>query len=177
MLNVEFSVASMKIIKTVEQKEVWDHWKKIEGFSNDNFRTDIRNPLPTDPKWHLSLLESIDIEKLYIISSDDWRDVSKNTFLVKNVAENLETDSLNKDTIRIINNIKEKINFIKRGGIFDTRLIIVTDNLGGPYTIIEGNKRAVALLSCNLLTEKEIYLGISNNICNYVWARHTYPNL
>lgn len=51
----------MRIIKEVKQSEVWNHWKTVEGFSEDNFRSDIKDPLPSDMKWYSAILEETEL--------------------------------------------------------------------------------------------------------------------
>lgn len=164
----------MKIIKNVSPGEVWNHWKTVEGFTTDDFRSDIRNPIPSDTKWFLAMIEQVDIQYLYIISSGDWSDISKGTFLVKEVANNLSNNSSNEHTIRISNDIKSKENFLRSGKLFDTKLILVSDNAESFLTIIEGNRRSVALLSVGKLIGREVYLGRSNSMKSYVWARYSH---
>jgi len=55
----------------------------------------------------------------------------------------------------------------------DRKLILVSPSHTGNFTIIEGNKRAVALLSMNKLVGNQIYLGISKQILRYLWARYS----
>lgn len=57
----------------------------------------------------------------------------------------------------------------------DRKIILVSPNIEGNFTILEGNKRAVALQSINRLTGNIAYLGISDWIKEYGWAN--YANL
>lgn len=164
----------MRIIKDVKQDEVWNHWKTVEGFTTDDFRSDIRNPIPSDTKWFLAMIEQVDFQYLYIISSDDWKEISEGTFLVEKVTKNLDSNSANENTIRISNDIKSKENFLRSGKLFDTKLILVSDNAESLFTIIEGNRRSVALLSVGKLVGREVYLGMSNSMKSYVWARYSH---
>ena len=54
----------------------------------------------------------------------------------------------------------------------DRKFILVSPSIDGNFTILEGNKRAVALQSINRLTGNHVYLGISKQIRDYVWARY-----
>lgn len=84
-------------------------------------------------------------------------------------------DSINKGIIdEKVNDIlaKKRIYQSDIGGL-DRRLILVAPSIEGNFTIIEGNKRAVALLIIGKLVGNQIYLGISNEIRNYIWARHS----
>lgn len=163
----------MKIIKQVQQGEVWYHWRSVEGFTDDNFRSDIRDPLPDDLIWYLSYLELPDIHKVYIISSDDWRTdkLCVSDFKLITAISNYQLSSIN---IGKYGDIKQKEVTLKNSlDNIDTKLIFVAANKEGPYTIIEGNRRAIALGSIGKLKMLEIYLGISSRINNYLWARYS----
>ncbi len=172
----------MRIVRSVTQDEVWDHWFRTENYGCykpltgeslkqeiENWRSDIKSPLPSDTRWHEAVIEQADVSRLFIISSDDWADISGYTFLVSFVAENLNAAFSNKGS-----DIKKKLSFLESGGALDTRLILVSDKVSGPFTVIEGNRRAVALLCLNKLVETRIYLGISRGITDYVWSRYAY---
>ena len=161
----------------VTENVVWDHWKMVEGFHESDFRSDIRDPLPMNIEWFLVRIEHSDIQKLYVISSDDWGELSRTNYLVESVAKNINIiNSPNKDTLRIQSDIIEKIKLLKSGATLDTKLILVTDDYDGLFTIIEGNRRAVAFLLTNQLVGIEVYLGITKDISKYHWSRYTYKN-
>jgi len=171
----------------VTQDEVWDHWFRTENYGAyesltdesrkqgiRNWRSDIKLHLPSDTCWHKAVIEEADASGLFIISSDDWADISKRTFLVSSVAEDLNAPFSDPDSLRISDDIKKKLSFLEGGGRFDTRLILVSDKVSGPFTVIEGNRRAVALLRLNKLVGSEVYLGISGRIMYYDWSRYAY---
>jgi hypothetical protein len=177
----------MQIIRPVEKQDVWEHWYRTENQSKsdvldknilrkeiESWRGDIKANLPTDLKWYMAVLEESDIHKLFLISSEDWELVSEKTYLVSTVSKNIECSYHDVDSIRIIYDIKKKISFLKGGGKIDTRLIIVSDELSGPYTTLEGNKRSVALYNLQRIVGTEVHLGLSNNIKNYNFAHYTY---
>ena len=177
----------MRIVRSVTQDEVWDHWFRTENYGRykpltgeslkqeiEDWRSDIKSPLPSDTRWHEAVIEQADVSRLFIISSDDWADISGHTFLVSSVAANLDAAFSNEDSLRISSNVKKKLSFLESGGTLDARLILVSDKVSGPFTVIEGNRRAVALLCLNKLVGTKIYLGISRGITNYVWSRYAY---
>jgi len=67
---------------------------------------------------------------------------------------------------------KKRISFRRDFNGLDSRLILVAENLGGTFTIIEGCKRSVALGNLNKLMGLKIYLGISPGIKTYIWSRY-----
>jgi hypothetical protein len=161
----------MKPIKGCQQNEIWNHWKKVEKIpDNDiNWRCDIRDPLPTNLKWFFAEIEEKDIPKIYIISSDDWETIAP-SFKLLDAVDALDRNNNND----IIENIKAK-RAIYQNAIdgLDRRLILVSPTVEGNFTIIEGNKRAVALQSIKKLVGTQIYLGVSRKIEGYWWARNS----
>jgi len=166
----------MKILNEVSESDVWQHWKQVESFNDDNFRSDIRDPLPKDLKWFLAEVENADLDRLYIISSGDWSDISDGTYRVRNVVNNLNQQSTNLNTQRIIADIRKKMEFLDGGGELDTRLIAVTNlqDLSGPFTFIEGNRRSVTFFARNAIVGCHIYIGVSSEIISYGWARKSF---
>jgi hypothetical protein len=139
-------------------------------------RSDIRGSLPTDHTWFVCEVEQQDIDRLFIISSDDWSDISGGSFRVADVAARLELTSTNMDTIRIANDIRSKITHVASGGQLDTKLMAITDSpsLFGPFTLIEGNRRSVTFLQRGTLVGSLIFVGYSSAVVHCVCARHTY---
>ncbi len=167
----------MQILRQSTDLEVWEHWRQVENHTSLTFRTDIRDRLPTNILWYLCKFQECDIERLYIISSDDWADISEGSFRVADVARRLtDLQSSNEETRRIVQNVRDKIVHIESGGQLDTLLIAITDSpsLYGPFTLIEGNKRAVAFARQNTLVECQFFVGYSPCVVDCVWARHTY---
>jgi len=166
----------MQLLKQIAGDEVWEIWRQVEGHSSLLFRTDIRDCLPNNLIWHLCEVQEEDIDRFYIISSDDWADISEGSFLVANVTRRIDLPSSNQDTQRIAQDIARKIAYMRSGGQLDTRLIVITDStsLYGPFTLIEGNKRAVAFTRMNVFVGSSVFVGYSPCVVDCIWARHTY---
>ncbi len=163
----------MKVIHKVSQSEVFNHWEKVENISIAQ-RTDVVFPLVaySDLKWSLARLEGADLDKLYVISSDDWKTDGlcipdfKLVTAINNYQKSTKSDGKFADI-----KAKEDI-FVSNPSVLDTKFIFVAIDQNGPFTLIEGNKRSVALGSLGKLTDFEVYLGISPAIKNYVWSRY-----
>ena len=84
----------MKIIKEVHQGEVLAHWVTVEKLGVISARKDIVDPLLVMPdlKWYLAMIGGRDLNNLYNISSDDWREdgLSVPDFKVVSAASNLD---------------------------------------------------------------------------------------
>ncbi len=144
-------------------------------FSID-FRSDIRSKLPTDLTWYECEVEQQDIDRLFIISSNDWSDISGGSFRVADVAARLELSSADTYTAWIASEIRGKIGHVTSGNQLDTRVVAITDSpsLFGPFTLIEGNRRSVTFLLCCTFVGSKISVGYSSVVVDCVWARHTY---
>lgn len=165
----------MKIIKTITQREVFSHWETVEKISILQ-RFDIVFPLVAynDLIWNLAEIEDVDIDKFYICSSDDWKTdgLCVPDFRLDTAIKNYKKSNYSKGKYADIK-AKEDI-FTKDLNRLDTKLILVADNISGPYTLIEGCKRSVALCSLGKLVGTKVYLGISAGIKTYIWTRHMY---
>jgi hypothetical protein len=149
---------------------------RVENFANSDFRSDIRDPLPRDLSWYLVEIEEKDLNQLFIISSGDWTDISGGTFRVIDVVSRLNLQSSNPDTQRISSDIRKKMEFRDSGGVFDTRLIAVTNcpEMKGHFTFIEGNRRSVTLCARKDIVGCQIFVGASPAIINYGWAKKSF---
>ena len=155
----------MKIIKEIKQDEVWKHWKNVEGWVDDNFRSDIRDKLPDNLQWYISILETFDIGKTFIISSNDWRDNDRLCIPDFKLLTAMSNYQVSLNTTSKYGDIRKKELVLKNNlmGI-DTKLFLIAPMQTGPFTIIEGNRRAIALGNLGKLNKLEIFLGVSSQI-------------
>ena len=165
----------MRIIKQVNQSEVFSHWEKVEKISILS-RQDIVFPLVAygDLIWSLAVIEDSDIDKVFICSSDDWKTdglCDPNFKLITAIKNYKKSDFRQGKYVDI--KAKEEI-FSRNISGLDTKLILVGDSQTGCFTLIEGCKRSVALGSLNKLIGLEVYIGVSPAIKNYVWSRYVY---
>jgi hypothetical protein len=165
----------MKEIRKTSQREVFEHWENVERLRFAR-RGDVVLPLVAyqDLTWSLSQIEEADIAKIFIISSEDWQEdgFCVPDFRLTTAIKSYNTSAKREKKYADIN-AKEGI-FNSTPKLLDTRLFLVSDDQSGPYTIIEGNRRAVALGSLNRLAGLEVYLGVSPAIRNYVWSQAAY---
>jgi len=161
----------MKLIRPVTQGEVFSHWEKIEKISISQ-RSGIVFPLVAyaDLRWTCATIKQEDVGSMFIISSDDWRrdGLCVPDFLLTTAVKNYTSMPHQSEKLK---DIEEKARLFESSSqILDTKLILVAPEETGPYTIIEGNKRAVALQNLNKMVGLEVYLGVSPSIKNYVWS-------
>ena len=166
----------MRPVRQLVEREVWEHWQRVEGDHSPSFRSDIRDALPTNLVWFLCEVQQEDVDRLFIISSDDWTDISGGTFRVSDVAHRLDLPSSCDHTNRIAEDIRSKLSHLDSGGQLDQRLIGITDSpsLFGPFTLIEGNRRSAAFYHRKYLVGSLIFVGYSPLVVDCPWTRHTY---
>jgi len=168
----------MKFLHDVKQSEVFDHWRKVENIKEPlckSYRRDIISPLIKygDVKWGLFEIEEEDIDLIYQISSDDWsrEGLCIPNFKLSTVVKNYVEKQFSGEKFQNIKE-KEKIYSLDIDAL-DSRFILVSSSFGGPFTILEGNKRAVALGKLDKIIGLNAYLGLSEKIEGYFWTRHT----
>lgn len=129
--------------------------------------------LKNDLKWFEVEIEEEDIDHICIISSDDWGpgDAGITTkFRVVEVAENLRNGIRDNRIMPKILEYRKK--FEEDIDSIDKKFILISPRLEGKYTILDGNKRSVALQSIDQLVGTIIYLGVSESVNTCVWARY-----
>jgi hypothetical protein len=157
----------------VSEQRVFEDWRLYDGRPKTApIRTDIIHArFPRDAEWHDCEIEALDIPKLFLISVGDFGPFSRHTWSLEVTAKNYASGFFDSDHIARF----EKL--VKRQPPFDTRLVLVSDTLDGPYTIIDGNHRAVLLLVSNRLVGTMAHLGVHPKIRQFDHAGMTYRNL
>lgn len=154
----------------ISYKIVTDHWRIVERWpDNKPLRTDILNQeFPGNPVWLNAEIEADDIDKLFLISVYDFGPFSKQTWRIRTTAENFSSGFYDKEH-------SPRFEWLLRNQeTFDTLLVVVSDSFNGPFTLIDGNHRAVVLLTLNRLIGTRIYLGIHVDFKNYSYANQAY---
>lgn len=159
----------MRIIRECPQEEVLNHWRTLYNYRTVFFRCDILEKLPNDLQWYEVKIEEEDLDNLYIISSGDWAVAGITiTFKVVEVVDFLKR-GISDDRI-MPNILAKKRKYEDNINAIDKKFILVSPTLEGNYTILDGNKRAVALQSIDRLVGNVVYLGVSENIRKYALA-------
>ncbi len=162
----------MKNLIEVPQQLVYSCWEKYDRLDSDGqLRPDIigrHHHYPTNVIWYNAEIEASDIAKLYIISTPDFDIISKNTWLIQQAAINYRNGIIDPEHLRRIESL-----LVKPGG-FDPRIIAVSHDKDGPFTIIEGNHRAIILQDKNQLVGQTCFLGLHYNMQNFTRACKAY---
>lgn len=154
----------------VTEDQVFEEWRQYDGRSETAMiRTDIIHAgFPRDAEWHDAQIEAQDIPKMFLISVHDLGPFSQNTWSLLVTAQNYSNGFHDPDhSVRF-----ERL--VNRQTPFDTRLVMVSDSLDGPFTIIDGNHRAVLMLVQNRLVGTRIHIGIHPRIRQFDHAGIAY---
>lgn len=167
----------MQIIKSVTENEVFEHWKKVEKIVTwPGRRTNIVSIFKNykDLTWYFGEIQIDDLNNMFIISSNDWKidGLCVPDFKLSTAISNFIGSPTNKTAKHKDIELKQGIFKSNINGL-DKTMIMVAPNKFGPFTIIEGNKRSVALGSLQELLGLKIYLGISSNFSNYIWSKYS----
>ncbi len=101
-------------------------------------RSPMIDPLPSDTEWYSASYDKEDIQRTFIVPSEDWGTISHKNYHPSPVMNNLHFDD---GHAKKINSIKTSLS----QKTIDRRLILVGTAINSLLTIIEGNHRAVAI--------------------------------
>ncbi|MBF0614306.1 MAG: hypothetical protein G8237_11115 [Magnetococcales bacterium] len=117
-------------------------------------KTEMWRPLPTGVCWFECRMEPADIPKCFVIGSRDWRELFGCTHLSTIAANSFQGEDNYSHHSRI-----HAMKRILASGDFFEPLILTAFSGEGPFVIIDGNHRAIALLQLNLLAGQRLFVG------------------
>lgn len=148
------------------ETDVLHAWRRASG-NVKRPNSDVWGKLPQGVHWFRATLELADIPKMFVIGSGDWKKVF-GTYHLIDIAAN---SAISKDKYGHLEKFKELQSSISNGKCFEP-LILVSSSIIGPYVIIDGNHRAIALHRLGLLEHQQVFLGIHKGInSEFVWYR------
>jgi hypothetical protein len=115
-------------------------------------REPLLDPIPTDAQCQHVRIEEADLPDLFILTSWDWYLDTGGTFALTNTLAHLQEGrggliDGHRENVDHVNTVKEKLPYIQdRDSASNEYLVLVATDESGPYTIIDGTHRAVALL-------------------------------
>lgn len=161
----------MKILQDSTPDEMLAYWRSYEGIPvHTPVRTDILNSTyPSGVTWKIAEILDVDIPSMFMISVHDFGPISRNTWRVSIAAEHYLNGFTDNDHLLRINKLLARPHF-------DPRVIIVSNAIDGPYTIVDGNHRAVILQSRQQLVGQTCFLGIHPSIRSFNHAGMSFQN-
>jgi hypothetical protein len=131
------------------------------------FRYPLLAQLPNPLEWHSAKMQTGDLEKLRLIRRCGWDDKALDN-LVGNVRFPTAFDRTGHEKIAAI---LERI----AAPDFDKTLLLVAKTTDGPFTILDGNHRATAMMVAKLkgaFAEADVnaYVGVSPRMGTCIWC-------
>jgi hypothetical protein len=163
----------------VTDHEVCSFWRILQDCpAHRELRGDILNDsYPSQTPWYKATIEDSDIPKLCMLPVVDFDALSKNTWKLVPAVEYYREHFAAGTYVPEYNYHAPRMQkLLDYGGSLETRLIVVADNNGGPFTILDGNHRAVLLLDQGRLIGTDIYCGVHSDIRKYSWMQKAYEN-
>ena len=163
----------------VDKVVSWDHdvfpaWRRAANNAPQP-NSDVWGKLPPNMHWSEARVEKNDIHKIYIIGSYDWIEVF-GTYSLTGIASQ-EFNGIT-DKYKRHPKILEIEKKYAQGCSFEP-IIMVSLSVEGPFVLIDGNNRAVAMQRQGILIGKAVFLGLHSDIGkSFMWYRNAveWPN-
>lgn len=122
--------------------------------------------LPKPVRWQVATMQAGDLERLRLIAQCGWDDKSPGNLLHSVRFPN----AFDIKSVERIISIRRRINQVN----FERTLILIAVNETGPFTIIDGNHRATAMMMAKRSgnfeeTGSPVYIGISPRMSECQW--------
>jgi hypothetical protein len=134
-------------------------------------RSNMLNPLPGDTVWYSATYDRTDLNRTYVVASNDWGPISGNTYRLSTVLQNLNMNDVHAQKIASMQVSLASL---------DSRIILVTSDLSSFLTIIEGNHRGAATIDDAVARKapdpliQEVFVGVSPNMRRYEFHIEQY---
>ena len=135
-------------------------------------RSAILARLPAELEWHESEFEPQDVDKLYILPVFDWYMDTGETFKVSDTLIHL-SDTRGYHLPQL--GSAEVLHFQTVNKIIESppedfgEVILIASSQDGPYTVIDGTHRSVALLKMGKLIGSDCFVGVGN-LSQCIWS-------
>lgn len=166
--------AEIAIIENPNLQNPNENIKRENLLYNTYGRSAILKTLPSDVAWHEVIIESDDVNKIYILPVFDWFMDTGKTFKLADTKDNLapnrgyDLGPLQKEGVTHYQQIEE---MAAANRPQDNSIIMISSTTSsGPYTIIDGTHRATFLNRKNQLESTKGFLGVSSNLSTYIWS-------
>ncbi len=170
----------MKLGRVVDwDDDVLPSWRKHAPDSRDA-NADIWQRLPDGVCWVCGDIEPPDLAQLYVVGSADWFE-EFGSYRVNEIATRLRAaphggvdpgcDFGAPSANRHRDRIGELRASLRKSSHAVPPLVLVCADVRGPFVIVDGNHRALALLQLDLLSGQPCYLGLHRNMGKFLWMQ------
>lgn len=157
----------MQLLRQCDVSEVRERWLQAspddERHINSLIDPAVRMDFPSQAIWYLALIESNDIENIFLISIDDFALASSNSWRLAQTAEHLQKEKLD-------DKHASKVRNLAQARLDKFCPVLVATTLSGPFTIIDGNHRAIVRQQQNQIPGTECCLALHPDFARYAFA-------
>lgn len=148
------------------EERVLSSWRRSAG-GKPLPKPEVWQPMPPGVCWFQCRVEPEDQKKIYVIGSRDWKLLFGSCHL-QTVAAN---PCLGTDDYRHQSRVRSMKKALAVGDTFEP-LILTAFSGAGPFVIIDGNHRAIALLQLGLLVGQPVFIGFHPRMGHdFIWFR------
>jgi hypothetical protein len=149
----------MKLGRVVDwERDVLAAWKRSAN-NAPRPNSDVWGKLPQGVCWLEGRIEYDDIDRLYVLGSSDWKEVFGSYRVVEIASKEFGIDDKHKHRSRICA-IGDAYSI---GKLFEP-IAMVAFSGAGPFMVIDGNHRVVAMERRRLLVGQSVFLGLHREI-------------
>ena len=149
------------------------------AFFNIRHRS-LWNELPADTQWFEAEIRVQDLHRVHVFPRAQWRKLALGDFGLRQISERMLEPSYRGRTTQAfqdkIDNLRRQL---KKDDISGAAILLIGQDPGGPFTILDGNHRLVAalLVSPETVERFRFYCGLSPRMAECCWYQTTVANL
>jgi hypothetical protein len=152
------------LVKNPDINDRYQNWRRRLGLFGVRYPLLAQLPSPLD--WHTATLQPGDLEKLRLIRNCGWDDKAPGNQLGRVHFPGAFPESDQKKIAAILKSLSAPDS--------DKTLILIAQATGGPFTILDGNHRATAMMLAKrkgTFTEADVkaYVGVSPRMPMCIW--------
>jgi hypothetical protein len=167
----------MKHFERITRHRVFKDWRNLENCpAHEPLRPDILDgTFPASTQWFTAEVEAKDIDVMYLLPVRDFGPLSRHTWQLPAAAAYFEeTFPVGAYDPTNPHNATKMTSLLAWPAWRSTRAIIVSDIKSGPFTILDGNHRAILLKHQKVLVGASVYVGVAPAMRDFSWARRAF---
>ncbi|MBF0440175.1 MAG: polysaccharide deacetylase family protein [Magnetococcales bacterium] len=131
--------------------------------------------LPTGVNWFICRIDAQDIDRMYLFGTYDWKQAfATGSYHMRTIAADpCQESEEESDDFRH----KFRINEIRKmyaSGLRFEPIILTACSMEGPFVIIDGNHRAIAMQQLGMLVGQTVFIGLHDKMeSDFGWFRET----
>ncbi|MBF0439480.1 MAG: polysaccharide deacetylase family protein [Magnetococcales bacterium] len=156
------------------ESDVLASWRRSAGGAKFP-KQKIWELLPTGVNWFICRIDAQDIDRMYLFGTYDWEQAfASGSYHLSTIAadpcqENAEEQNNFRHKFRI-----NEIRKMYASGLRFEPIILTACSMEGPFVIIDGNHRAIAMQQLGMLVGQTVFIGLHDKMeSDFGWFRET----